>query len=78
MDGANGTAVLDKTFDILEAIGLSTEGLDNQQLVAQLNLPRATLYRVLALLVERGMVRPDIAWAFATSNWCAAGGWSRT
>ncbi|PYY72423.1 IclR family transcriptional regulator [Pseudomonas jessenii] len=59
MNRAKGTAVLDKTFDILEAIGLSSEGLDNQQLAAQLSLPRATLYRLLALLVERGMVRRD-------------------
>ncbi|WLH10095.1 IclR family transcriptional regulator [Pseudomonas hefeiensis] len=59
MDRIKGTAVLDKTFDILEAIGLSTDGLDNQQLAAQLNLPRATLYRLLALLIERGMVRRD-------------------
>ncbi|WLH14829.1 helix-turn-helix domain-containing protein [Pseudomonas hefeiensis] len=49
MDRAKGTAVLDKTFGILEAIGLSTDGLDNQQLAAQLNLPRATLYRLLML-----------------------------
>lgn len=59
MDRSKGTAVLDKTFDVLEAIGLSSDGLDNQQLAAQLDLPRATLYRLLGLLIDRGMVRRD-------------------
>jgi IclR family acetate operon transcriptional repressor len=59
MERSKGTAVLDKTFDVLEAIGLSIDGLDSQQLASQLNLPRATLYRLLGLLVERGMVRRE-------------------
>lgn len=59
MESNKGTAALEKAFDLLEAIGLSAEGLDTQQLAIQLNLPRSTLYRLLGLLVERGMVRRD-------------------
>ncbi|MFJ4256340.1 IclR family transcriptional regulator C-terminal domain-containing protein [Pseudomonas monteilii] len=59
MESAKGTAALEKAFDLLEAIGLAPEGLDTQQLAAQVNLPRSTLYRLLGLLVDRGMVRRD-------------------
>ncbi|MDH0619162.1 IclR family transcriptional regulator [Pseudomonas fulva] len=59
MERAKGTAALEKAFDLLEAIGLSAEGLEPQQLNAQVNLPRATLYRLLGLLIDRGMIRRD-------------------
>ncbi|WP_416772890.1 IclR family transcriptional regulator domain-containing protein [Pseudomonas sp. RHF3.3-3] len=59
MEAAKGTAALEKAFDLLEAIGLAPEGLETQQLAARVNLPRSTLYRLLGLLVERGMVRRD-------------------
>lgn len=59
MERAKGTAALEKAFDLLEAIGLSAEGLDPQQLNAQVNLPRATFYRLLGLLIDRGMIRRD-------------------
>lgn len=59
MDAGKGTAALEKAFDLLETIGLAPEGLDTQQLAAQMNLPRSTLYRLLGMLVDRGMVRRD-------------------
>lgn len=39
METNKGTAVLEKAFDLLEAIGLAAEGLDTQQLALQVNLP---------------------------------------
>jgi IclR family acetate operon transcriptional repressor len=59
MDAGKGTAALEKAFDLLEAIGLANEGIDTQQLAIQVGLPRSTLYRLLGLLVDRGMVRRD-------------------
>ncbi|WP_447903030.1 IclR family transcriptional regulator domain-containing protein [Pseudomonas serbica] len=59
MDEGKGTASLEKAFDLLETIGLAPEGLDTQMLAAQVNFPRSTLYRLLGLLVDRGMVRRD-------------------
>lgn len=59
VESNKGTAALEKAFDLLEAIGLAAEGLDTQQLAAQLSLPRSTLYRLLGLLVDRGMVRRE-------------------
>jgi IclR family acetate operon transcriptional repressor len=59
MDATKGTAALEKTFDLLEKIGLSPDGLEPQQLAVQMGLPRSTLYRLLRLLIERGMVRRD-------------------
>ncbi len=59
MDAGKGTAALEKAFDLLEAIGLASEGVDTQQLALQVGLPRSTLYRLLGLLVDRGMVRRD-------------------
>ncbi|MFF7708811.1 IclR family transcriptional regulator C-terminal domain-containing protein [Pseudomonas sp. NPDC007930] len=61
MEKQKGIAVLEKAIDVLEAIGTAPEGVDSQQLAAQLNLPRATLYRLLGILVERRMVRRDTA-----------------
>lgn len=59
MEKQKGTAVLEKAIDVLEAIGTAPEGVGSQQLAAQLNLPRATLYRLLGILIERRMVRRD-------------------
>lgn len=59
MERTKGTAALEKAFDLLEAIGLSADGLEPQQLNAQVNLPRATFYRLLGLLIDRGMIRRD-------------------
>lgn len=56
---SDGTAALDKALDVLDAIGLAPHGLSQAELGAQLLLPRTTLYRLLATLVARGLVRRD-------------------
>lgn len=58
-DRHEGTATLDKALDVLDAIGQSGQGLSQAQLAERLALPRATLYRLLGTLVERGMLRRD-------------------
>src|SRR5450830_508818 len=55
----DGTASLEKAMDILEAVGASSQGLSQTELSARLAVPRTTLYRLLATLVARGMVRRD-------------------
>src|SRR2546426_4456513 len=55
----DGTASLEKAMDILEAVGGSPQGLSQAELSARLAVPRTTLYRLLATLVARGMVRRD-------------------
>lgn len=55
----DGTASLEKAMDILEAVGASSQGLSQAELSARLAVPRTTLYRLLATLVARGMVRRD-------------------
>lgn len=54
-----GTAALDKALDVLEAVGGAPQGLSQAELSARLAVPRTTLYRLLATLVARGMVRRD-------------------
>jgi DNA-binding IclR family transcriptional regulator/sugar lactone lactonase YvrE len=54
-----GTAALDKALDVLEAIGQAPQGLSQAELSARLQLPRTTLYRLLAALVARDLVRRD-------------------
>jgi IclR family acetate operon transcriptional repressor len=58
---ADGTASLEKAMDILEAVGESAQGLSQIELSARLALPRTTLYRLLATLIARGMLRRDPA-----------------
>lgn len=54
-----GTGSLEKALDILDAIGASPEGLGQSELAEHLSLPRTTVYRLLATLVARGLVRRD-------------------
>lgn len=54
-----GTGALEKALDVLEAIGSSTEGLSQNALAERLGLPRTTVYRLIATLVARGLVRRD-------------------
>lgn len=54
-----GTGALEKALDVLEAIGFSADGISQSDLAAQLSLPRTTVYRLLATLVARGLVRRD-------------------
>jgi DNA-binding IclR family transcriptional regulator/sugar lactone lactonase YvrE len=56
---SEGTAALDKALDVLDAIGNAPHGLGQAELGARLQLPRTTLYRLLATLVARGLVRRD-------------------
>lgn len=58
-NSGDGTASLEKAIDILEAVGAAPQGLSQTHLAAKLALPRTTLYRLLATLVARGMLRRD-------------------
>lgn len=59
MKTGEGTAALEKALDVLQAIGATASGISQAQLADQVPLPRTTLYRILATLVERGMIRRD-------------------
>lgn len=54
-----GTGSLEKALDVLDAIGAAPEGLSQIELADRLALPRTTVYRLLATLVDRGLVRRD-------------------
>ena len=54
-----GTGSLEKALDVLDAIGAAPNGLSQNALAEHLSLPRATVYRLLATLVARGLVRRD-------------------
>ncbi len=56
---SEGTAALEKALDIFEAISAEPNGVGQLELSAKLNVPRTTLYRLLASLVSRGLVRRD-------------------
>ncbi len=60
-NAGDGTASLEKAMDILEAVGAAPHGLSQTELASRLALPRTTLYRLLATLVARGMLRRDPA-----------------
>lgn len=59
MKTGEGTAALDKALDVLQAIGATANGISQAELAKQVPLPRTTLYRIIATLVERGMIRRD-------------------
>ncbi|WP_321896598.1 MULTISPECIES: IclR family transcriptional regulator domain-containing protein [Burkholderia] len=50
---------MDKALGVLELIGGAPDGLSNADLLEVAGLPKTTLYRILATLVERGLVRRD-------------------
>ena len=54
-----GTASLDKALGVLDLIGAAPHGMSNAELLDTAGLPKTTLYRILATLVERGLVRRD-------------------
>ncbi|MEJ8850155.1 IclR family transcriptional regulator domain-containing protein [Variovorax rhizosphaerae] len=54
-----GTGALEKALDVLDAIGAAPQGLGQTELAEQLSLPRTTVYRLLATLTARGLVRRD-------------------
>jgi len=59
MKTTEGTSSLEKALDVLQAIGATPHGMKQGDLAEQVQLPRTTLYRIIATLVERGMVRRD-------------------
>lgn len=54
-----GTGSLEKAIDILDLISERTDGMSQNDLAERLALPRTTVYRILATLVARGLVRRD-------------------
>jgi len=54
-----GAGALEKALDVLDAIGAAPEGLSQSHLADRLGLPRTTIYRLLATLVARGLLRRD-------------------
>ncbi|MCU0905873.1 MAG: SMP-30/gluconolactonase/LRE family protein [Rhodobacteraceae bacterium] len=52
-----GTALIGKAVDVLEAIAACGGTTDHATLAARCGLPRPTLYRILAALSARGLVR---------------------
>jgi IclR family acetate operon transcriptional repressor len=55
----DGTGTLEKALDVLEAVGASPEGLSQGEITGRLALPRTTVYRLVATLVARGLLRRD-------------------
>ncbi|WP_162293267.1 IclR family transcriptional regulator domain-containing protein [Phyllobacterium zundukense] len=55
-----GTALIGKACDILEIIGHSPGLVGQAQLAEKTGIPRATLYRILAALISRGLIRQDL------------------
>jgi DNA-binding IclR family transcriptional regulator len=55
----DGTGSLEKALDILEIVGSAPAGLSQSNLAQRLQLPRATVYRLLATLVARRLLRRD-------------------
>ncbi|WP_266064858.1 IclR family transcriptional regulator domain-containing protein [Brucella intermedia] len=54
-----GTALIGKACDILEIIGNAPGSVGQAVLAERTGIPRATLYRILAALISRGLVRAD-------------------
>jgi IclR family transcriptional regulator, acetate operon repressor len=55
----DGTGSLEKAIDVLEAVGEVAHGLSQNEITERLALPRTTVYRLLATLVTRGLLRRD-------------------
>ncbi|MGU7770457.1 IclR family transcriptional regulator domain-containing protein [Burkholderia sp. MR1-5-21] len=55
----DGTASLGKALTVLELVGAAPGGMTNAALLAQAGLPKTTLYRILATLIEHGLLRRD-------------------
>lgn len=54
-----GTGSLEKAIDILDLISAQADGMSQNDLAERLALPRTTVYRILATLVARGLLRRD-------------------
>ncbi|MEK6421265.1 MAG: IclR family transcriptional regulator C-terminal domain-containing protein [Burkholderia gladioli] len=55
----DGTAALAKALTVLEMVGATPHGMTNAELLEQAGLPKTTLYRILATLIEHGLLRRD-------------------
>ncbi|UFN48283.1 SMP-30/gluconolactonase/LRE family protein [Roseomonas sp. OT10] len=55
----DGAALLGKACDVLEAVAAAPGGIAQRELAARLGLSRTTLYRILGVLVARGLLRQD-------------------
>jgi IclR family transcriptional regulator, acetate operon repressor len=56
---ATGTALIKKACDILDLIGSNPGHADHAMLARHTQIPRATLYRILAALSSRSLIRND-------------------
>lgn len=56
----NGVPVIDRTFDLLDLLERSPDGVLARDLVEALDVPRSTVYRILNSLVARKIVRRTI------------------
>lgn len=66
-----GTKVLDKALDVIEAVGSTPTGLTQRELADQLGLPRSTIYRLLSTLLAR-----DLLWRDPVRKvYCLGVGW---
>jgi len=54
-----GTALIGKACDILEAVGRAPGEVSHAMLAEKTGIPRATLYRIVAALTTRGLIRVD-------------------
>ncbi|MEX3982157.1 IclR family transcriptional regulator C-terminal domain-containing protein [Paraburkholderia sp. EG287A] len=59
MSIGDGTAALSKALTVLEMVGATPHGLTNAELLEHAGLPKTTLYRILATLIEHGLLRRD-------------------
>lgn len=55
----DGTGSLEKAIDVLEEIGRQPGGISHNDLAERIGMPRTTVYRLLATLTTRGLVRRD-------------------
>lgn len=56
-----GTALLQKACDLIDYVGSSEKALTATELLQATNLPRATFYRIVKALTERGLLRYGLA-----------------
>ncbi|KLU25248.1 IclR family transcriptional regulator [Caballeronia mineralivorans PML1(12)] len=61
MSIGDGTAALSKALTVLEMVGAAPKGMTNADLLEHAGLPKTTLYRILATLIEHGLLRRDLA-----------------
>lgn len=56
---SEGTGALEKALDVLDLVAAAPKGLAQGDIAERLVIPRTTSYRLLATLVERGLLRRD-------------------